>query len=163
MTPDEQKREIARLDYEILKADAAERLKYQVEFGQSIFRGLLLINGGAIIALFTFIANIVGKPGMAIAVGRLWWAFSFFTAGLIFTILATIAAFYSQLFFAHTGMREAWSKQAEMVGAEKSGFDSQTPFAQGQLALIGVITSVFIALAAFIVGAGFALHGVLLS
>ena len=49
--------EIAKLDYEHFKADALGRFNSVDEFARGALRGLTLGNGGAIVALFTFIGN----------------------------------------------------------------------------------------------------------
>lgn len=66
-------RERARLHYEELRADAADRIKYQVEYRHAALRGLTIVNGGAIIALFTFIGN-DRSAVLHLNPTMIWWA-----------------------------------------------------------------------------------------
>jgi hypothetical protein len=160
MTPDEQKREIARLDYDIYLTEAADRLKFQVEFVQAGLRSLMLINGGAIVALFTLIGNSAAATQVAVDQGKLWCAFVAFVAGLLFTLLTTFAAFFSQVFYAESTVRQAWSSQREMLGGVGDN-EHVKPFRKGKCAEILGIACFSAALACFAIGAGFALAGVL--
>lgn len=71
MDDQERRRAIARHDYEDFKAETAERLKLQAEMAHAALKGLTLANGGAIVALFTFLGN----SRSAVDRGDLWWAF----------------------------------------------------------------------------------------
>jgi hypothetical protein len=62
-------------------------------------RSIILLNGGAIIGLFTFLGNLASKNGQALIqvnVGVMPLAFSAFVIGLIFALLACLASYMAQ-------------------------------------------------------------------
>jgi hypothetical protein len=161
MTPEEnQKCSEARLDYENLMADAAERVKFQAEFAHAIFRGLMLVNGGAIVALFTFIGN----STRSFDPSKIWWAFGLFVVGLVCTLVAMIAAFFSQSFYMKSSLYQAWTNQRVMLSmphVDGGKHDHVAEYRRGERAEFGAVVFVGLALAAFFVGSGFALSAVL--
>ena len=50
-------------------------------------RGLLLINGGAAVALLAFLPAIFGKPGLGSLVAATLWALGSFQLGLVFAVI----------------------------------------------------------------------------
>lgn len=157
---DEQRRTEARLDYESLTADASERLKMQAEIAQAIFRGLTLVNGGAIIALFTFIGN----SELTYDATNIWWAFGCFVLGLASTLVAIMAAFRSQSCYMKSSQYEAWDKQRLMLNLplrNPGPRDYLAEYRSGEIAEYVAIGTVSIALIAFVIGSAFALTGVL--
>jgi hypothetical protein len=155
MNPEETRRHKAQLDYENYKVEISERLKFQVEFAQGVLRGLTLANGGALIALFTFIGNTGTRHNGA----SLWWAFGSFGAGLVLTLLSSMEAFFSQRFYMKSTIAQLWNEQENMLGGN-GAHDFGTEYRRGEWAEIFGITCAFLALLAFIVGAGLALAGV---
>lgn len=87
-TPTEQQ---ARL-IDFYTEDAADRLRFQHEFSVAGFKTLILINGGAVIALLTFAGNATDK----IAATSLRWAFAGYIAGLTAVVLAYLFAYFGQ-------------------------------------------------------------------
>src|SRR5687768_3865329 len=75
--------------------DAAARIRFQHEFALAGFRTLVLINGGAIIALLTYAGNVLDRAGAS----SLGGAFLFYAAGLSTTTLAYVFAYYSQAMY----------------------------------------------------------------
>ena len=158
MTPDEQKREVARLDYETLTSDAAERLKYQVDLGQSMLRSLTLVNGGALIALFTLIGN--QGQGLVVNDGLLKGAFVSFVAGLVFSLVGSFGGFLSQFWYAFASTLVAWDKQEEMLGGEGSRrLDALKHYKRGSWALAIGVLAVVLSVVCFGVGSWYALSG----
>lgn len=156
----EQRQTEARLDYENLTADVADRLKLQGELAQAIFRGLTLVNGGAIIALFTF----VGNSEHEFDATRIWWAFGSFVAGLALTLLAVMAAFRSQSCYMKSSQYEAWDNQRawlDLPPRKDGGNDYRKEYRLGEIAEYVAIGAVACGLIAFVIGSGFALTGVL--
>jgi hypothetical protein len=133
----------------------ADRLKFQVDFAQAALKNLTLVNGGAIVALFTFL----GHDGERLNLRLLWWSFASFSLGLIFVLAAFLAAFYSQLFFMNTSQYQMWNSQLEIVGRNPE-HDFIAEFKKGNCALIVAIALAVLSLIVFVVGAGFALGGV---
>jgi hypothetical protein len=148
--------EIARLDYENLKVDVAERLRFQVEFAHGTLKGLTLVNGGAIVALFT----LIGAVPNAVEHSRAWWSFAAFAVGLVLVIVASCGAFFSQSFYMKSSVVQMWNEQHKMLG-EARDEDYVSDYKRGELAEFGGIVAAFLSLGAFITGAGFALSGAL--
>lgn len=143
-------------DYQFNIDDAKIRLQAQIDFSQTAFKGLTLTNGGAIIALFTFIGNSSAKFDAQ----RIWWAFTMFVAGLVLNLLATVFAYSSQGFFMNTSLYDAYKAQDGAQGRAPHQYSSDDlrngRIAHG-LAMIGVLFSII----CFATGAGYALAGVL--
>ena len=151
------KREIAALDFEYAKTDAIERLKFQAQFAEVAWRSLALINGGAIVALFTFIGN--AHP--SIDYRMMWISFGFFAGGLVFNILSILTGFLAQAFYMKATMSGAWNEQMQMHGYEPLHRELQkTENRWGGRWEASAIVACLLSLAAFIGGAGFALQGV---
>lgn len=156
--------EIAKLDYENLKQEAVDRLKFQVEYSQGIMRALTLVNGGAIVALFTFIGSLGADGAVTYQPVWIWWAFAAFAAGLTLSILSGFGAFFSQYWFAMATTNEMWMKQVEMLGGIPdpeflAGRDRE--FARGNWAIGFGVLAACLSLAAFVTGSWLALKGVL--
>ena len=158
MAPDERakRQEAARLDYEMFRQETSDRLKYQVDFAQSTIRGLTIVNGGALIALFTFIGN----TGARFDPSPLWWAFALFGCGLAGTLGAAIAAGFSQGSFMIAKFRQALNAQAIAVDSGET-WDFETPYYRAQRWEIAGIAAAVIAFCCFIAGSGLALKAVL--
>lgn len=162
MTPDEQRREIARLDYQIYTEEAAKRLEYEIRFGEMVFKALVLVNGGAMVALFSLVGALGSKTTaqMVVAPERLWLAFLSFSIGLMATLVAGICAYFTQRFFAESTINQAWIAQADMIGsaanpAWETGIVNGVQI--GNRFLFGAIGAVMFAAAGFVVGAALAL------
>lgn len=155
---EQQKREMARHDYEDHRQEVFERLKMQAAFAEAGLKSLMLVNAGAIIGLFTFIGN--GSTKLHIRADWLWPAFGCFVAGMAATLVAHIAAFFSQGFYYQQTQAQSWNDQAIMIGAEaRHGTDDL--YKKGFLAENIGVTAAVVALLAFVVGAFLAFKGVL--
>jgi hypothetical protein len=150
-------RHVAALDYELAKADVLERLKFQATFAEIAWRSLTLVNGGAIVALFTFIGN--ARP--AIDHSLIWVGFGCFAAGLVSNILSIMAGFFAQAFYMKSTTSAAWNKQLEMHGYEPQYAEVQVgeQRAGDRWEWTAIITAVA-SLLAFVAGAACALQGV---
>ncbi len=96
---------------EFLLQDASERGRFQQEFSIAGFKALILINGGAVIALLTYAGN--AHP---VAAAQFGWAFGGYIAGLLLAVLAYLTAYMGQALLmwhsscvamARMGVREA--------------------------------------------------------
>jgi hypothetical protein len=153
----EAQRHVAQLDYELTRQDALERLRFQAEFSQSAWKGLTLVNGGAIIALFTFIGNYHHGTDPT----RIWAAFACFAGGLALNLASIMTGFLSQSYFMKSDVSALWNKQAEMHGYEPQHRETQgREFGMGNLWWRIAVGACSLSLAAFIVGSGLALAGV---
>jgi hypothetical protein len=72
--------------------DATDRLLFQQEFSVAGFKTLMLINGGAVIALLTY----AGNANHRTAAANLQWAFGGYIAGLVAGVLAYLTAYAGQ-------------------------------------------------------------------
>lgn len=153
------RREIAKLDYEFHREDALTRLRFQAEFSQMVFRGLTLINGGAIVALFTFI----GSSKEVFQHHRIWIAFACYALGLTLTMISTMTAFFAQAYYMRHSISCAWNHQAIMHGGEPQYVGiGKAEERTGTKWENGAIAAATGGLFAFIIGSGFALAGALL-
>ena len=84
--------ELAKKEAERQWAEAERRLAYSVEYAQAGLKALFMSNGGAIIALLTFVGNgaNVTEPN------AIWWSFVWFSSGLAAVIAAYVIAYLSQ-------------------------------------------------------------------
>jgi hypothetical protein len=150
-------RHIAALDFEFAKADVLERLRFQASFAEVGWRSLALINGGAIVGLFTFIGN--AKP--ATNPSLLWTAFALFAAGLVMNILSIMGGFLAQAFYMKATTSTAWNKQAQMHGHQPQYVDElRAEMRAGNIWEMIAIAASMLSLAAFIGGAAFSLVAV---
>lgn len=147
---------IARLDYDAGRAEAAERIKHQIDLAAKGLSGLTLINGGALVALFTLIGS---KPEIAISMHFLWAAFACFAAGLASTIVAYFGAFVSQGQYYEVAETKSWNDQRIMFGLTAI-VDPAPSLRRGLFAERLGVGSAVLALVLFIAGSGFALVGV---
>lgn len=130
--------------------DANDRLQYQQEFSVAGFKTLILINGGAIISLLTYIGHSTGDS----AAHNLATAFVAYAAGLVVAMLAYLAGYFSQANF----MQDSTLRAYEQLGIEAETKKSADDFRKsGNIAVgIGVGLSV-LSLTAFIAGSSFAM------
>lgn len=157
MTPDEQSREIARLDYQGNTAERADRLKYEVKFVEMVFKALFLANGGAMIALFSLVGAI-GRQGIAtlsFAPHRFWCAFCPFSIALAATLITGVCVYFTQMFFARATAYQQWIAQSEMLGGtpkDEWRVDLPKATAVGDRFITAAIVLVAISLIGFIAG-----------
>jgi len=166
MTPDELAR-LAAENHTAARAEATERLKFQNGIADAAMKALMLANGGAMVALFTFIGNLMAKASngkIPFDTQGLWVAFACFVGGLVAALLCHICAFLSQDRFFNQAMREAWRQQEAAIRKQPTEISALELrlFRQGMVIyLAGILLSV-VSLVAFAVGCGFALSGVLI-
>lgn len=147
MTEDEAKREMARQDYAAQTAEAAQRLQYQIDYSKMLLNALTVGNGGAILALLTFIGNTGAKTDPA----QMKWAFGIYGAGLVLVFLSYTGAFFSQSHFYEASQHQAWNDQAKSVGATANN-DVKGPMGKGLSGLGFGVLMAMLSLAAFIGG-----------
>ncbi|WP_426255811.1 hypothetical protein [Sphingomonas sp. DC2300-3] len=169
MTDDEKAamvRKVAEQDYVAARAEATDRIKNQMSIADATMKALLLANGGAMIALFTFVGNLIaksaGKP--AFDAHALWTAFACFVAGLIAALLTHAFAFLSQERFYHASTYEVWRNQTIMLTAEAL---EPTPaevraYTVGQWAYCAAFVLAVVSIGCFTAGCAAALRGVLI-
>jgi hypothetical protein len=155
----------AEQEYAVAKADAAERVKNQMSIADATMKALLLANGGAMVALFTFVGNLVAKSSRVVPFDptRLWAGFACFVGGLIAALLVHALAFLSQDRFYNQSMVEAWRQQTSMLTQVRStpGEKELAIYRQGMAFYRTGFFVALISIAMFAVGCGYALSGVL--
>jgi hypothetical protein len=104
--------ELAREDYEANLSAASSHLEYQVQFAQSLLKNLTLVNGGAIVAILTFIGNTKAQ----FDTGELWNAIAAFSGGLGSVLLSYLSAHACQSYFHGFHMGAAWKAQTDAKG-----------------------------------------------
>lgn len=145
--------------------DAGDRVRFQASFAEKLLNALLVANGGAIIGLFTFVGNIVGKAASPIRLSppALWIAFACFVLGLGLALAAHIFAFLSQQEFYFQSMEEVSRQERALIQDEpqmdrtlERQFNEKGTkrYAQGVLVASGSIIL-------FVVGCGAALYGLM--
>jgi hypothetical protein len=141
------------------RIDVRKRLSHSVAFARDGLRGLLIINGGAVVGLFTFLGSIAGKgDALAFSFGRLWVAFGLFAGGTGLAVAATVLAYLSQDWFYMFQDRLLWN------GSRPDDVDpanTRTPLKSGEAArALGIVAAV-LSLLAFGVGSATALSAFL--
>lgn len=157
MTPEQ---EIARDRYTELNADYVDRIRYQVEFAQSVVRTLTLLNGGAVIALFTFVGQVNSRGVLLFDPFQIKAAFAGYIVGLIMAVLALGSGFLAQVMFGYASANDAkfWGALARGVTLPKPGGAHDRI---GQGGLIGAAVLALASLAAFAAGSWYALSGII--
>lgn len=158
MTPEERQIEIAKLDYEFSKQEFSERLRIQETLGTAGLKALLIVNGGALIALFTFIGN-TGAASTISDVDSVWRGFACFVAGLAAAVAAHVTAYFMQASFGHQTVFEMWNAQAKALG-DVPKHDPLTAYRAGYAYMVVTVVLVLASLILFCLGAGLALAGV---
>lgn len=147
MTDEETKREIALQDYEHQTTEAMARLQYQVDYSKALLNGLTVGNGGAILALLTFIGNTGSKVDPATMQG----AFAAYGGGLALVLVAYASGFFTQYFLYDASQSQAWNAQAEARGVTGQ-YDVAGPMKHGNLALWAGVAAAIGSMACFIYG-----------
>ena len=148
--------EIARMDFEASRNQAADRLRFQHEIGMAAVKSIMFANGGAILALLTFIGNQQGafdKAGLKVA-------FQSFSIGMLCTLAAYVAGYLSQGQLSNFDTTNSWNYQQDLKG-EKRIHDGKWEGNLGTWFLTGGIALIFGGLGAFAYGAFAALEGIL--
>ncbi|TCM17203.1 hypothetical protein EDF56_106319 [Novosphingobium sp. PhB165] len=155
----------AEFDLQFAREEIRERLRYQMTFAEKGLAAMMLANGGALIALFTFIGNTVGKAESALKLDTplLWGAFAVFAFGVALVLLAHLFAFFSQhTYYIQTAL-EMWRHQRSLnTGIVDREVAKEAALnRRGNFYLYGGLGSLGTSLLCFIAGAGLALAGVL--
>ena len=152
-------------DYHLVKLqqgfeDTRERLRFAVTFAVTALNCLTLLNGGAIIGLFTFLGNAKGDTPFPLDPGLLWNSFCWFAIGLVCALVAHVGAYFSQNFFMQVDNAVVVNDYQALTGREpvpdQDGFRRAGTVAE----YVGVAGGCF-GVVAFVLGAWNALHGVL--
>ena len=143
-------------DYRSYLKESEDRLRFQIEFAQAALGNLLLVNGGAILALLTALGN----SRLEHDDRGVFWSFVWFGCGLSTALLAYFCAFYSQLHFYNSASYKTWNTQAQLHALEAQ-YDHVGDFSRGNLALFLGAMLAFLSLAMFVTGSFVALEALL--
>jgi hypothetical protein len=160
--PEPSKPRLLGIDKESARIEIIERLKFQVSFAETMFRSLMLVNGGAIVGLFTFIGNLDQKnAAFGLSPHSLWTAFTLFCCGLATALVSIAGAYFSQQFYYEVTheellMCQRYEATGEIGPDERGKAHSRGGFAQ----IIGVSGAVA-SMLCFMMGAGVALSAVI--
>ncbi|MGF7152581.1 hypothetical protein [Novosphingobium gossypii] len=158
-------REDIEFDLKNAQVDTVDRLKNQMTFAEKALAAIMLANGGALIAMFTFIGNTVGKSEAPLRLNAtfLWAAFTCFAMGVVLSLVAHIFAFLSQLAFYNQSAQEMWRHRRSLTtGVVDRDMTRELAFFQrgNRYVNIGVLIIIG-SLVCFVFGAGWSLAGVL--
>lgn len=132
--------------------DATDRLRFQQEFSVAGFKTLILINGGAVIALLTYAGNSRGTVEAA----SLQLSFAGYIVGLVTAVLAYLAAYAGQAYL----MRHSASAAFAEMGAQELDQDVQDKRERRSNLCIGLaIALCVLSLLGFVVGSVGAMRG----
>lgn len=157
--------DLARMNYQVQLADAADRVRIQATLADRALQSIMLANGGALVALFTFVGNVGQKGGGGIAFdpAGLKAAFLCFAIGLFLGLLTHLAAFISQDRFYQASMSEAFRNQRIMsTGQQDTDQVAMIRFMNhGIFVYIAGLGLFVVGVGLFIAGSWFALSAVI--
>ena len=141
--------DLAAKEADRLRTEASERLKLANEYALGGLKGLFLANGGAIVALLTFVGN---EKARNVNADGLWCGFIWFSLGLAAILAAYVAGYVS-----HANYMQAEFKLSaqEDSNAFQTGnnYDHSADETRGNFAENVGIGLVIISLGMFVLGA----------
>lgn len=152
-------------DLQAAREELVERLRNQMTFAEKALAAMMLANGGALIALFTFIGNTVGRSEAPLKFNTayLWGGFATFSLGVSLVLVTHFFAFFSQFNFYNQAGEELWRHQrtlrTNVYDTDRAAEEKENRRGNDHVSL-GVGTLVG-SLLCFIGGAGLSLAGVL--
>ena len=136
-----------------------ERLRIGSQIALASLQGLLLLNGGAVVALFSLVAQGSGSAFVRhLYFPTIWWALASFAAGMISIIIAFVAGYLSQEIIARVELVDAANIFLSLSNEPLHG-DVPHEWAS-RLLNIGIVAASMSAFA-FIIGSGFGLWAAL--
>jgi len=151
-------RAIAELGVHLFREHALKRVDLAGQTAMSAWRGLTLVNGGAIVALFT----LVGSGNVAVEAGAIWKAFAAFSVGLTLSLSSNICGYYGQAYYLQLSLKQLWNAQNRMHGRPGKRVPEKGSLRGSIAEYIGIGAAIG-ALISFVVGASFALSAALLN
>jgi hypothetical protein len=153
--------ELMGIDVESARVEMVERLKFQVGYSEAVIKALVLVNGGAMVALFTFVGNASQANLFRFDIGQLWVAFALFATGISAALVAAVGGFFSQGFFYNVSQLDIWmAQEARLTGQTPK--DNRNPLMKwGRIFQYAGVASATSSMILFSIGAGIALFAVL--
>jgi ABC-type siderophore export system fused ATPase/permease subunit len=140
------------LDYQ--RSEVMERLKYQHDFSQAGLKNLMIVNGGGIVAILTFIGN----KGHQTNPSCIRWAMILFGVALALTLVAYLLSYLSQAQLMDCAAYRMRAAQAKLLGTQYED-KSESHHTNGMRIIKCAIISVVGSLGFFAVGAWLCLNG----
>lgn len=101
------RREVAEVVYKDYKEMQRATFDIAAQWGRWLLASLLLIHGGALFGLFTFLSDLAEKPqALAQYQSTVWW----FVAGMILTLASGLSAWVN--WSMHSDNYDAWANKA---------------------------------------------------
>lgn len=148
--------EIARMDYEARIKSSAERMRFQHETGLAVSKSVLLVNGGAIVSLLTFIGN----KDRQFDLSDLRNSFLYFSIGIACSLFAMWLAYTGQDWLSTDDENDAYNFQQDMKREDRI-FGNPWHVKLGSSFMMISVTCILLSVAAFVVGSFSALDGIL--
>jgi len=89
-----------------------ESFKQVIALGQSTLKSIMLINGGAAVALLAFLGNLLGKSSSAVGLLPFAGSMRIFVVGVFLSAVAYALTYFSQLFY---NGAKPWEQKAGLV------------------------------------------------
>ncbi|WP_068091060.1 hypothetical protein [Novosphingobium rosa] len=143
-------------DFDQQSKEVMYRMDVQSQLGLSALKSMILVNGGSIIGLLTF----VGNKGHVADSSFLKCGVGLFGLGLFLALIAHFFAYFSQAEFMMTTYYRLKNAQSRMI--EAGGIEEpQKHTVQGTRTLWGAIVTLFLSLGCFGCGVLMTLNGIL--
>ena len=89
-----------------------ESFKQVIALGQSTLKNIMLINGGAAVALLAFLGNLLGKSNSAVGLLPFAGSMRVFVIGVFLSAVAYALTYFSQLFY---NGAKSWQQRTGLV------------------------------------------------
>lgn len=89
-----------------------ESFKQVIALGQSTLKSIMLINGGAAVALLAFLGNLLGKSNSAVGLLPFAGSMRVFVIGVFLSAIAYALTYFSQLFY---NGAKSWQQRTGLV------------------------------------------------
>lgn len=127
------------------------------ELTQSIFKNLILLNGGAIVSIFTIMGH---DKNVISSMVDIKWSFAALSIGLIFTMTAMALSFFAQNIFFLNENKYAHAITFQLMDLTPPDSLKAEHVETANGIRVGAIVSAVIAIGCFILGSYFALVSV---
>jgi len=158
-TEKDSRRAIVARELPLRAAEMQARQRNQEQLALAAFRGLTIVNGGAIVALFTFIGN----DSQVFDAHMAWWGFSFFVAGIALVLAATLLAYFAEGYYADLQFQQVWWAHAVLNDRDPSYSEEKGKRVRriGDILNYSSLCFAVLSLLSFVAGAACVLSGVL--
>ena len=132
--------------------DGEKRLDYADAFSHAGLKLLFFVNAGSIVSLMTFVGNGKITPDKR----GIFWAFFWFSLGILSNFLSYFCAYFCQNYFMKASYADAWFLRSKLLKIEgRTGGENDR--AIGNRWIAGAIAAAVLSFVFFVVGAFVAL------